>query len=59
MTRLLLLSGSSEASTLARDLGSRDDVTVIRSLAGVTRTPAALPGEVRTVHRGDTISLRP
>ena len=48
MTRLLLLSGSSEASTLARELGPRDDVTVVRSLAGVTRTPADLPGEVRT-----------
>ena len=48
MTRLLLLSGSSEASTLARDLGRRDDVRVVRSLAGVTRTPVDLPGEVRT-----------
>ena len=57
MTRLLLLSGSSEASTLARDLGSRDDVTVIRSLAGVTRTPAALPGEVRTGGFGGVAGL--
>ena len=48
MTRLLLLSGSSEASTLARELGPRDDLTVVRSLAGVTSTPAELPGEVRT-----------
>lgn len=47
---ILILGGTTEAAALARSLvdryGDRFDVTT--SLAGRTRTPAALPGQVRS-----------
>ena len=42
--RVLILGGTAEAAALARGLSG---VGVITSLAGRTRAPAALPGEVR------------
>ena len=42
--RVLILGGTTEAAALARGLSG---VGVITSLAGRTRAPAALPGEVR------------
>jgi cobalt-precorrin-5B (C1)-methyltransferase len=42
--RVLILGGTAEAAALARGLGG---VGIITSLAGRTRAPAALPGEVR------------
>ncbi|MBB4196869.1 cobalt-precorrin-6A reductase [Rhodoblastus sphagnicola] len=41
--RILVLGGSSEASLLARALSDRADVAATLSLAGRTKTPAALP----------------
>jgi precorrin-6A/cobalt-precorrin-6A reductase len=45
--RVLILGGTSEAAKLARVCAGRADMDVISSLAGRTREPAALPGEVR------------
>ena len=45
--RLLILGGTHEAAELARRLAGRPDLRVVTSLAGRTRAPAALPGEVR------------
>ncbi|MGF6231451.1 precorrin-6A/cobalt-precorrin-6A reductase [Inquilinus ginsengisoli] len=45
--RLLILGGTGEASALARALAEAGDWAVTTSLAGRTRTPAALPGAVR------------
>ncbi|PWC55196.1 cobalt-precorrin-6A reductase [Azospirillum sp. TSO22-1] len=42
--RVLILGGTTEAAALARAL---TDVEVVTSLAGRTRSPAALPGQVR------------
>jgi precorrin-6A/cobalt-precorrin-6A reductase len=47
MTRLLILSGTTEASALAEACAGRAGLEVISSLAGRTRAPRALPGEVR------------
>jgi precorrin-6A/cobalt-precorrin-6A reductase len=47
MTRVLILSGTTEASALAEACASRGGLEVISSLAGRTRAPRALPGEVR------------
>jgi precorrin-6A/cobalt-precorrin-6A reductase len=47
MTRLLILSGTTEASALAEACASRAGLEVISSLAGRTRAPRALPGEAR------------
>ncbi|MGI9436350.1 MAG: precorrin-6A/cobalt-precorrin-6A reductase, partial [Geminicoccaceae bacterium] len=44
---MLILGGTSEAVALAEALASQDDLHVINSLAGRTRSPRQLPGEVR------------
>jgi precorrin-6A/cobalt-precorrin-6A reductase len=44
--RVLILGGTFEAAGLARACAGRTDFRVISSLAGRTRAPAALPGEV-------------
>jgi precorrin-6A/cobalt-precorrin-6A reductase len=46
--RLLILGGTAEAAALAKQLAADPRLRVITSLAGRTRTPAALQGEVRT-----------
>jgi precorrin-6A/cobalt-precorrin-6A reductase len=46
-TRILILGGTAEAAGLARALSGEPGVAAITSLAGRTRAPAALPGEVR------------
>jgi len=46
-TRVLILGGTAEAAGLARALFEDAGVAAITSLAGRTRAPAALPGEVR------------
>ncbi len=46
-TRVLILGGTAEAAGLARALAGDAGVATITSLAGRTRTPAAVPGEVR------------
>jgi precorrin-6A/cobalt-precorrin-6A reductase len=45
--RVLLLAGTAEATRLATLLAERPGVAVLASLAGHTRTPAALPCPVR------------
>jgi precorrin-6A/cobalt-precorrin-6A reductase len=47
MMRILILSGTTEASALAEACAGRAGLEVISSLAGRTRAPRALPGEVR------------
>ncbi len=46
-TRVLILGGTAEASGLARALSGDARVAAITSLAGRTRAPAEVPGEVR------------
>jgi len=46
--RLLILGGTAEAAALARRLAADPRLRVTSSLAGRTRTPAALKGDVRT-----------
>ncbi|MFQ5775635.1 MAG: cobalt-precorrin-6A reductase [Kiloniellaceae bacterium] len=46
-TRILILGGTGEAAALAMRLARHPDLAVITSLAGRTRAPPALPGEVR------------
>jgi precorrin-6A/cobalt-precorrin-6A reductase len=45
--RVLILGGTGDAAALASRCGGVDGLTVISSLAGRTRAPAPLPGEVR------------
>ena len=47
MTRLLILGGTAEAAALARGLQAWPDLDVTTSLAGRTRMPEALSGEIR------------
>jgi precorrin-6A/cobalt-precorrin-6A reductase len=47
MTRVLILSGTTEASALAQACAGRGGLEVISSLAGRTRAPREVPGEVR------------
>ena len=46
-TKILILGGTAEAAALARALAEDARVAVTPSLAGRTRAPAELPGEVR------------
>ncbi len=46
--RLLILGGTGEAAALAHRLGRRAGLSIVTSLAGRTRAPAAVPGEVRS-----------
>lgn len=48
LTRVLILGGTAEAATLARALEGWPGLRVITSLAGRTRNPGSLPGEMRT-----------
>jgi precorrin-6A/cobalt-precorrin-6A reductase len=45
--KVLILGGTAEAAGLARALAEDPGVTAITSLAGRTRAPAVVPGEVR------------
>lgn len=55
---ILILGGTREAADLARDLvASRPEARVITSLAGRTREPAPVAGEVRTGGFGGTRGL--
>jgi precorrin-6A/cobalt-precorrin-6A reductase len=45
---VLILGGTAEAAVLARGLAARDGLRVVTSLAGRTRHPAQLAGEVRS-----------
>ncbi|MEM8951296.1 MAG: cobalt-precorrin-6A reductase [Pseudomonadota bacterium] len=47
MNRVLILGGTAEAAALAEALSDRSDLEVITSLAGRTRSPERLPGEMR------------
>lgn len=55
--RLLLLGGTGEAAELARGLSGTPGLTVITSLAGRTRKPHELPGEVRVGGFGGVAGL--
>ncbi len=55
--RLLLLGGTREAVELAQALADHPGLRVITSLAGRTRNPAPLPGEVRTGGFGGAAGL--
>lgn len=56
---VLILGGTAEAAALARALfeGHRDRLEITTSLAGRTRAPAALPGQVRSGGFGGAASL--
>jgi precorrin-6A/cobalt-precorrin-6A reductase len=47
-TRVLILGGTAEAAAIAQALANDPAIHPISSLAGRTRAPRALPGEVRT-----------
>jgi precorrin-6A/cobalt-precorrin-6A reductase len=55
--RVLLLGGTGEAAALAARLAGDARIDVISSLAGRTRTPADIPGRVRTGGFGGTNGL--
>lgn len=56
-TRVLLLGGTGEAAALAARLADDARIDVTTSLAGRTRTPAAIAGRVRTGGFGGTDGL--
>ena len=45
--RLLILGGTGEAAALAHRLGRLPNLGIVTSMAGRTRAPAAVPGELR------------
>lgn len=47
-TRLLILGGTGEAAALAHRLSRTPGLAIVTSLAGRTRAPAAVPGELQT-----------
>lgn len=57
MVSLLILGGTQEAAELARRLTRDTDWRIITSLAGRTRHPASLPGEVRIGGFGGSAGL--
>lgn len=57
MVSLLILGGTQEAAELARRLTRDTDWRIITSLAGRTRYPASLPGEVRIGGFGGSAGL--
>jgi precorrin-6A/cobalt-precorrin-6A reductase len=57
-TRVLLLGGTAEAADLAERLAGRDDLRLTTTLAGVTRAPRRLPGEVVVGGFGGAARLR-
>ncbi|MEM7119827.1 MAG: cobalt-precorrin-6A reductase [Pseudomonadota bacterium] len=57
--RLLILGGTGEAIALAEALSrAHPELHLITSLAGVTRSPRAVPGEVRSGGFGGTMGLK-
>ena len=54
---VLILGGTTEAAPLARSLASDPSLRVVTSLAGRTRAPAALAGEVRSGGFGGAAGL--
>ncbi len=56
-TRVLILGGTAEAAGLARALAGVAGIATITSLAGRTRSPAAVPGEVRVGGFGGPVAL--
>lgn len=58
MTTVLILGGTSEAAALAEVLAADPEFHVITSLAGRTRQPRDLPGEVRTGGFGGVSGLK-
>lgn len=57
MIRILILSGTTEGSALAQACAGRGGLEVISSLAGRTRAPREVPGEVRVGGFGGTAGL--
>jgi precorrin-6A/cobalt-precorrin-6A reductase len=57
VTRVLILGGTGEGAELARALAGQGGLETITSLAGRTREPAALPGEVRVGGFGGAAGL--
>ncbi len=55
--KILVLGGTAEASGLARALAGVAGVATITSLAGRTRSPAPVPGEVRVGGFGGPVAL--
>ncbi len=55
--KILILGGTAEAAGLARALAEDARVATITSLAGRTRTPAAVPGEVLVGGFGGPVAL--
>ncbi len=55
--KILILGGTAEAAGLARALAEVAGVAAITSLAGRTRSPAAVPGEVRVGGFGGPVAL--
>ncbi len=55
--KILILGGTAEAAGLARALAGVAGVATITSLAGRTRSPAAVPGEVRVGGFGGPVAL--
>ncbi len=55
--KILILGGTAEAAGLARALAGDAGVATITSLAGRTRAPAAVPGEVRVGGFGGPVAL--
>lgn len=56
--RLLILGGTAEAAELARACADRPGIDVVSSLAGRTRAPATLRGEVRVGGFGGSAGLQ-
>ena len=56
--RLLILGGTTEASTLARHIAGRSDLLPVLSLAGRTKNPAAPPIAYRTGGFGGVAGLK-
>jgi precorrin-6A/cobalt-precorrin-6A reductase len=56
-SKVLILGGTAEAAALARELAEDPRLAVTTSLAGRTRAPAELPGEVRRGGFGGAAAL--
>ncbi|MFW5833354.1 MAG: cobalt-precorrin-6A reductase [Pseudomonadota bacterium] len=55
---VLLLGGSTEAKAVALWLAARPEIRLVTSLAGVTRAPGPLPGDLRIGGFGGAMGLR-
>jgi precorrin-6A/cobalt-precorrin-6A reductase len=56
-TRLLILGGTGEAAALAHRLSRMPGLAIVTSMAGRTRAPAAVPGELRVGGFGGAAGL--